>query len=178
MTNTKLGLNGASFEFKPICKEQIEPTHYITSKDGKIKLFKGFDGFYKIDSNDTNAYLDYETYKDMEFINESVRIAKMREGTKESEGKLMTTELDSRFTKEMAKVMTINKAKYPRGNKYKKLDPIELFEAMERHLLAVKEHFQYNTSLIDDDGCNHIAKIATNADMLFVQLNLITNENK
>ena len=47
-------------------------------------------------------------------------------GTKESEGKLMTTELDSRFTKEMAKVMTINKAKYPRGNKYKKLDPIEL----------------------------------------------------
>ena len=99
------------------------------------------------------------------------------EGTKESEGKLLTTELDSRFSKEMAKVMTINKTKYPRGNKYKKLDPIELFEAMERHLLAVKEHFQYNTSLIDDDGCNHIAKIATNADMLFVQLNLITNEN-
>lgn len=99
-------------------------------------------------------------------------------GTKESEGKLMTTELDSRFTKEMAKVMTINKAKYPRGNKYKELNPIELFEAMERHLLAVKEHFQYNTSLIDDDGCNHIAKIATNADMLFVQLNIMKNESE
>ena len=68
------------------------------------------------------------------------------EGIKESKDKLLTTELDSRFTKEMAKVMTINKAKYPRWNKYKKLDPIELFEAMERHLLAVKEHFQYNTS--------------------------------
>ena len=110
------------------------------------------------------------------YINDSKRNEFI--GSKESEGKLLTTELDSRFTKEMVKVMTINKAKYPRGNKYKKLDPIELFEAMERHLLAVKEHFQYNTSLIDDDGCNHIAKIATNADMLFVQLNLITNENK
>ena len=48
---------------------------------------------------------------------------------------------------------------------------------MERHLLAVKEHLQYGTSLIDDDNCNHIAKIATNADMLFVQLNL-KNGNK
>ena len=47
----------------------------------------------------------------------------MNEGIKESEGKLMTMELDSRFTKEMAKVMTINKAKYPRGNKYKDIDP-------------------------------------------------------
>ena len=48
---------------------------------------------------------------------------------------------------------------------------------MERHLLAVKEHLQYGTSLIDDDGCNHIAKIGTNADILFIQLNL-KNENK
>jgi len=95
----------------------------------------------------------------------------MNEGIKESEGKLMTTELDSRFTKEMLKVMTVNKSKYPRGNKYKDIDPIELFESMERHLLAVKEHLQYGTSLIDDDGCNHLAKVATNADMLFVQLN-------
>ena len=34
----------------------------------------------------------------------------MNEGIKESEGKLMTTELDSRFTKEMLKVMTVNKS--------------------------------------------------------------------
>jgi len=101
----------------------------------------------------------------------------MSEGIKESEGKLMTMELDSRFTKEMAKVMTINKAKYPRGNKYKDISVTLLFESMERHLLAVKEHLQYGTSIIDDDGCNHLAKVATNADMLFVQLNLITNEN-
>ena len=95
----------------------------------------------------------------------------MSEGIKESEGKLMTMELDSRFTKEMAKVMTINKIKYERGNKYKDIDPILLFESMERHLLAVKEHLQYGTSIIDDDGCNHLAKVATNADMLFIQLN-------
>ena len=96
----------------------------------------------------------------------------MSEGIKESEGKLMTMELDSRFTKEMAKVMTINKSKYPRGNKYKDISVTLLFESMERHLLAVKEHLQYGTSIIDDDGCNHLAKIATNADMLFVQLDL------
>lgn len=101
----------------------------------------------------------------------------MNEGIKESEGKLMTTELDSRFTKEMLKVMTVNKSKYPRGNKYKKIDSIELFESMERHLLAVKEHLQYGTSLTDDDGCNHLAKVATNADMLFIQLNKQNGDN-
>ena len=101
----------------------------------------------------------------------------MNEGIKESKGKLMTTELDSRFTKEKLKVMTVNKSKYPRGNKYKKIDPVELFESMERHLLAVKEHLQYGTSLIDDDGCNHLAKVATNADMLFIQLNKQNGDN-
>ena len=101
----------------------------------------------------------------------------MNEGIKESKGKLMTTELDSRFTKEMLKVMTVNKSKHPRGNKYKKIDPVELFESMERHLLAVKEHLQYGTSLIDDDGCNHLAKVATNADMLFIQLNKQNGDN-
>ncbi len=100
----------------------------------------------------------------------------MSEGIKESDNKLMTTEVDDRFYKEMCKVMTVNKSKYPRGNKYKYINPIELLEAMERHLMAVKEHFQYGTSLIDDDDCNHLAKIATNADMLYVQINK-TNGN-
>lgn len=103
---------------------------------------------------------------------------KKREGMKDSLNKLMTLETDSRFQKEMMKVMTVNKNKYPRGNKYEKIDIFLLFEAMERHLLAVKEHLQYGTSIIDDDGCNHLAKVATNADMLFVQLNLNSNGNK
>ena len=54
---------------------------------------------------------------------------------------------------------------------------LQMLESMERHLLAVKEHLQYGTSIIDDDGCNHLAKVATNADMLFIQLNK-ENENK
>ena len=101
------------------------------------------------------------------------------EGIKDSLNKLMTLEIDSRFQKEMMKVMTVNKNKYPRGNKYEKIDIVLLFEAMERHLLAVKESIQYGTSIIDEeDGCNHLAKIATNADMLFVQLEKLNDEDK
>jgi len=179
MENTKLGLNGSFFKFTPVCKDEIQITDTLTSIDGKFEICLGEDYYWRLVTTNQNDYMDYVIYKNMEFINESARIRKLTKnnGVKESEGKLMTTELDSRFTKEMAKVMTINKSKYPRGNKYKELDPIELFEAMERHLLAVKEHLQYGTSLIDDDNCNHIAKIATNADMLFVQLNL-KNGNK
>jgi len=104
---------------------------------------------------------------------------KKREGMKDSLNKLMTLETDSRFQKEMMKVMTVNKNKYPRGNKYEKIDIFLLFEAMERHLLAVKEFIQYGTSIIDkEDGCNHLAKIATNADMLFVQLEKLNDEDK
>lgn len=200
MMNTKLGLNREKFKFTPICIDDIYSLDTIVSEDGKIELICHRDNCYEIVTSNSNAYMDLNIYKNMEFINESARIRRMTEenktprkklwgkiirdigenqliGTKESEGKLMTSELDSRFTKEMAKVMTLNKFKYPRGNKYKKQDPIEIFEAMERHLLAVKEHLQYGTSLIDDDGCNHIAKIGTNADILFIQLNL-KNENK
>ena len=171
--NTKLGLNGEKFKFIPKCKDEIQFLDYLTSMDGKIELNYGYDNYYRLVSSNPNDYMEYEIYKDMEFINESARIRKMTEnnGTKESEGKLMTTELDSRFTKEMAKVMTINKSKYPRGNKYKDISVTLLFESMQRHLLAVKEHLQYGTSIIDDDGCNHLAKVATNADMLFIQLN-------
>jgi len=177
--NIKLGLNFSKFHFEPKCKDEIQTIDTLTSIDGKYTIYLGEDNLYRLVTDDPNAFMDLNIYKDMEFINESARIRKLTKnnGVKESEGKLMTTELDSRFTKEMAKVMTINKSKYPRGNKYKELDPIELFEAMERHLLAVKEHLQYGTSLVDDDNCNHIAKIATNADMLFVQLNL-KNGNK
>ena len=41
MMNTKLGLNGASFEFKPICKDEIQFLDYLTSIDGRINLSHG-----------------------------------------------------------------------------------------------------------------------------------------
>ena len=178
MMNTKLGLNFSKFHFKPKCKDEIQFLDTLQSIDGKIQINHGYDNYYRLITDNPSAFMDLNIYKDMEFTNESARIRRMTndKGIKESEGKLMTSELDSKFFKEMAKVMTLNKFKYPRGNKYKKQDPIEIFEAMERHLLAVKEHLQYGTSLIDDDGCNHIAKIGTNADILFIQLN-IKNEN-
>ena len=47
-----------------------------------------------------------------------------------------------------------------------------------RYFRDGEDKFNYGNIKYYDDGCNHIAKIATNADMLFVQLNLITNENK
>ena len=46
-----------------------------------------------------------------------------------------------------------------------------MFWIYGKTFISSKEHLQYGTSLIDDDGCNHLAKVATNADMLFVQLN-------
>lgn len=99
----------------------------------------------------------------------------MKQGYKETEGKLLVYELDSRFIQDMAKVMTENKTKYPRGNQYNPIDKIKLFEAMERHLLKVKEHYQYGTNIIDDDGCSHLTKIATNCMMLFIQENIKSN---
>ena len=100
---------------------------------------------------------------------DSNKLKNMIQGEKEIKDKILTFEVDSRFVKEMANVMTKNKSKYPRGNHYKPIDKILLFEAMERHLIAVKEHYQYNTDMIDEDGCSHLVKVATNAMMLYIQ---------
>lgn len=102
--------------------------------------------------------------------------AEMAKGMKEKDGKLLMYEVDSRFIQDMGKVMSKNKDKYPRGNHYKPIDKIFLLEAMERHLLKVKEHFQYGTDLIDDDGCSHLTKIACNSMMLQIQLDKYDTE--
>jgi hypothetical protein len=116
--------------------------------------------------------LFFKEYPKLETENKDTN---QQQGIKETNGKLMTNEVDVRFYKEMCKAMTINKKKYPRGNHYKKIDKVKLLEAMERHLLEVKDVMQNSDTdrspmhLIDEDGCNHITKIATNAMMLWVQ---------
>lgn len=103
----------------------------------------------------------------------------MEQGLKESSNKLLTLEVDAEFVKQMMKVMTDNKSKYPRFNHYKSIEALSLFEAMERHLLDLKAHIQLKiknnepvTDYIDEtDGNSHLVKIATNAMMLFIQLN-------
>lgn len=101
------------------------------------------------------------------------------QGYKDSTNKIMTYELDSIFIQNMAKVMSMNKkdwgGKYDRLNHYKDINPIELIESIERHLLTLKEHWQNNKieDLIDDDNCSHLTKIATNAQMLAIQLRKI-----
>ncbi len=94
---------------------------------------------------------------------------------KDSNGKWMTYEVDAEFQQGMAKVMSVNKlefgGKYARGNFRDPINPILLVESLERHLLKVKEAMQKGESLIDEtDGCNHLFKLGTNAQMLFVQI--------
>lgn len=101
------------------------------------------------------------------------------DGYKDKHKKLMTHELDAEFIKSMAEVLSINKVewggKYERGNHYKNINPVEILESMERHLLEVKKHFQQVKieNLKDSDNCSHIVKIAVNAMMLHIQLNKI-----
>lgn len=100
-------------------------------------------------------------------------------GLKENNNKLLTLEVDAEFIEKMMKVMTDNKVKYPRFNHYKDIDPILLFEAMERHLLEAKMVIQEKikkgepiTDVIDEtDNNSHIVKIATNAMMFWIQVN-------
>lgn len=98
------------------------------------------------------------------------------EGYKDKAGKLLTMELDAAFTKEMIRVLSVNKTswggKYKEGNHYKPMNPKELLASAERHLLEVKESFQNNniTDIQDDDNCSHLAKIAVNCMMTWIQL--------
>lgn len=88
----------------------------------------------------------------------------MKEGIKESEGKLMVEELYWPFIEEMAKVMTINKQKYPPKNHLKQMDKEKLLAAAQRHMIEI-----WKGNEKDVDGTNHAAKVATNMMMYFIQ---------
>jgi hypothetical protein len=138
MKNTKLGLNGEKFKFTPKCKDKIQFLGYLTSMDGKIELSHGYDNHYKLVSSNPNDYMEYEIYKDMEFINQSARVRKLTEnnGTKESEGKL-NYELDFDFITQMAEKMSLNKSKYEPYN-WKKPINIELLkQSLFRHVVEI-----------------------------------------
>ncbi len=86
-------------------------------------------------------------------------------GLKQSEGKLMVQELYWPFIEQMARVMTINKEKYPPKNYLKPMDKEELLAAAQRHTIAI-----WNGEKIDPtDGQLHSAKVATNMMMYYAQ---------
>jgi hypothetical protein len=86
-------------------------------------------------------------------------------GLKQSEGKLMVQELYWPFIEQMARVMTINKEKYPPKNYLKPMDKEELLAAAQRHTIAI-----WNGEEIDPtDGQLHSAKVATNMMMYYAQ---------
>ena len=195
MMSTKLGLNGASFEFKPVCKDEIQIIDTLTSIDGKFQICLGEDNYYRLVTNDPNFYMDYETYKDMEFINESARIRKMTKettipiknnwqkiiqdikenqsiGVKQSEGKL-NYELDFEFIAQMAEKMSLNKAKYESYNWKKPIDIELLKQSLFRHVIEIMKG-DYED---DNRPFGHLESASLNCMMINYQLKNMQNEN-
>lgn len=90
------------------------------------------------------------------------------QGLKQSEGKLMVQELYWPFIEQMARVMTINKEKYPPKNYLKPMDKEELLAAAQRHQLSM----WLGEEIDPTDGQPHAVKVATNMMMYYCQLKL------
>jgi hypothetical protein len=169
--NTKLGLNFSKFHFEPKCKDEIQFLDSLTSIDGKIQINHGYDNYYRLVTDDPNAFMDLNIYKDMEFINESAKIRKMTndKGIKESEGKL-NYELDFEFISQMAEKMSLNKAKYEPYNWKKPIDIELLKQSLFRHIIEImKENYED-----DNRPFGHLESAALNCMMINYQLR---NEN-
>jgi hypothetical protein len=93
------------------------------------------------------------------------------QGLKQSEGKLMVQELYWPFIEQMARVMTINKEKYPPKNYLKPMDKEELLAAAQRHQLSM----WLGEEIDPTDGQPHAVKVATNMMMYYAQLKLYPN---
>lgn len=89
-------------------------------------------------------------------------------GLKQSEGKLMVQELYWPFIEQMARVMTINKEKYPPKNYMKPMDKEELLAAAQRHQLSI----WLGEEIDPTDGQPHAVKVATNMMMYYCQCKL------
>ena len=188
MMNTKLGLNREKFKFTPICIDDIYSLDTIVSEDGKIELICHRDNCYEIVTSNSNAYMDLNIYKNMEFINESARIRKMTEettipikkdwketiqdieknqliGTKESEGKL-NYELDFEFIAQMAEKMSLNKAKYEPYNWKKPIDVELLKQSLFRHVIEIMKG-NYED---DNRPFGHLESASLNCMMINYQL--------
>jgi hypothetical protein len=61
--NTKLGLNFSKFHFEPKCKDEIQFLDSLTSIDGKIQINHGYDNYYRLVTDDPNAFMDLNIYK-------------------------------------------------------------------------------------------------------------------
>lgn len=86
------------------------------------------------------------------------------QGVKESENKLMVEELYWPFIEEMARVMTFYKTKYPPKNHLKPMNKEKLLAAAQRHMIEL-----WKGNETDTDRTSHIAKVATNCMMYYIQ---------
>ena len=93
------------------------------------------------------------------------------QGLKQSEGKLMVQELYWPFIEQMARVMTINKEKYPPKNYMRPMDKEELLAAAQRHMLSM----WLGEEIDPTDGQPHSVKVATNMMMYYCQVKLYPN---
>lgn len=95
------------------------------------------------------------------------------QGIKVSEGKISYSEVCPVYISMMAKRMSRNKEQYPHNNWKKEIDPIELLDAMERHICDLKlllngEQPIHNT---EERELDHLAAIGCDAQMISYQLN-------
>jgi hypothetical protein len=117
-------------------------------------------------------YIDKDTSK---YGNPIERISHelQDQGIKVNEGKLSYSEVCPVYIASMAKRMSSNKEQYPRNNWKKEIDPLELLDAMERHicdlkLLLNREQPIHNTA---ERELDHLAAIGCDAQMISYQLN-------
>lgn len=87
-------------------------------------------------------------------------------GLKETENKIEFDEIDWDFIESFAKRMNKNKNKYPKNNWKKKMDILDLKNAITRHLVEIwKDNYNDN-----DEELGHILALSCNAMILHYQL--------
>lgn len=92
----------------------------------------------------------------------------------DTEGKVMLSELYWEFIYEMAKVMTVNKEKYPPKNHFEEMNPELLLEKANRHMIQIWMGVEKDPT----DGFPHSVKVATNMMMYFYQKRLQEGETQ
>lgn len=100
-------------------------------------------------------------------------------GLKHNNNKVSLLEVDPSFIRLVAERLSANKDKYPLNNWKQPIEPLELFDALERHVQDLKCLLLGEPPIFNSDETinNHLAAIAANAQFLHYQIKNITNLN-
>lgn len=142
---------------------------------GELKKGIEYRDFVKMAENDIETSAIETNFSKVTFVGEDLfKMSSdniepvLQQGLKQSEGKLMVQELYWPFIEQMARVMTINKEKYPPKNYMKPMDKEELLAAAQRHQLSI----WLGEEIDPTDGQPHAVKVATNMMMYYCQCKL------